>query len=1161
MKSLGIYLPLTRLPLCFMLTLFSILFSFRLSAQIVASPVPSTVGGIRNTAVSVSVTSATPNADIRYTLNGAAPDSLTSSRYLSPLLIDRTTTLRLKAFSTGLVSSPTITHTYLFNANHTVPVVAFSFKDADFFDPTTGIYTNFTNNLEVPTNVEFFEKGATTASMSQITGVTIQGTGSATLPQKSFDIRARAALGGADLTHPFFPNLPYTKYKRIVIRNGGQDQGITMFRDAFVSSLATVNDLNGIVRAPDMSVSETRPSVLYLNGAYWGIYDMHERMKSTFVEQHFNLAGANYVMMENETEVINGDSLSWEALILELKTAPVGSYADNARFDGLKQQIEIQNFLDYNVFNVYIDNEDWPGNNVRRFRPRAAGGKWRWISYDFDFTFGLYQVTGGWNTGDATPNALQRLMSNGPTSHLNPTWATLVFRKCMENQAFRRDFINRTADMMNTVFKPSRLGARLDAFKALYEPEIARHVSRWGSPYGAIWQQNMDKIRSFSNNRPAAMLQHVQQVLPEVTGTATVQVSVSPAGAGAVQFSTLNLTSNNLPFAGTYFKGVPIPVTAVAAPGFVFSRWSVPTLPATPNVNVTLTSDLNLVAIFAPTTGNPCDFDTQAPLISNCPANQSVTTNGVSTCAVVNWTAPTATDNCSTPTVTGNTQSGLCFPIGTYSIVYTARDARNNTATCNFTVQVSAPNPCTTDTQAPVFSNCPANQTITTTSTCGIANWTPPTATDNCTPPTVTSTATSGFCFPLGTNSVVYTARDARNNTATCSFTVQVNPQGTTGSCKKYTAVNTNNICGCNQFSFLPYGTSATTATLKGTFADANSVFSTIDIQLAGGTSTPPAGAPFRQFCMATQPATGWFYYPQMTGTYKTGTNAPLSMALDGTPFQIGIGAGQQRTNVMGASGKFIINGTQRGVFNLELGNEQTLTCGGGTTGGTADIQIGITSNPPTYKKFTTQAFQVTAQNLSTSPVSNVVVEFKFPQGTSSGGIIVASAGAFVSYCAGGVLCYQWTIPTLAASSTATLSVPLFVLDIAIPIVATTRLLSSTPTDNVTTNNQATITINPAPVLALAQRRPTQLVPVVIQKISPNPTDSEIRIELESLLEKEINFELFNALGERIKVETRAVEKGKNRLSFDVFDFEQGVFYIVPVTNIGRGVPTKFVKM
>ena len=227
-----------------------------------------------------------------------------------------------------------------------------------------------------------------------------------------------------------------------------------------------------------------------------------------------------------------------------------------------------------------------------------------------------------------------------------------------------------------------------------------------------------------------------------------------------------------------------------------------------------------------------------------------------------------------------------------------------------------------------------------------------------------------------------------------------------------------------------------------------------------------------------------------------------------------------------------------------------------------ADIELTINSNPATYRQWTTNTVRVTAKNIGTTTMTNVKVEMKRPDKMAFGGTRVTSLGFFNDYCAGGLECSEWIIPSLAAGATATLDAPFFVLDAIAPIVATTRLLNSTPTDGNVSNNIASVTIAPAAgAIQSASIKPTQLIPVVIQTIAPNPTDGELRIKLESLDTREVTFDFYNALGKAVKSEIRVVEKGLNRLEFSIYDFEQGIYFVIPSTPQGHKVPTKFVKL
>src|SRR5690554_6533100 len=169
-----------------------------------------------------------------------------------------------------------------------------------------------------------------------------------------------------------------------------------------------------------------------------------------------------------------------------------------------------------------------------------------------------------------------------------------------------------------------------------------------------------------------------------------------------------------------------------------------------------------------------CSFDvtvndTEAPVIVDCPTDITVNNDLGSCDAVVTWTAPTFTDNCTGTTLTSTHNSGDTFPFGTTTVTYTATDAAGNVQTCSFDVEI-------TDNEAPVFTACPSDiaQDVDAGSCDAVVTWTAPTFTDNCTGTTLTSTHNSGDTFPIGTTTVTYTATDAAGNVQTCSFDVVI---------------------------------------------------------------------------------------------------------------------------------------------------------------------------------------------------------------------------------------------------------------------------------------------------------------------------------------------------------------------------------------------------
>jgi GEVED domain/HYR domain/Domain of unknown function DUF11/Secretion system C-terminal sorting domain len=219
----------------------------------------------------------------------------------------------------------------------------------------------------------------------------------------------------------------------------------------------------------------------------------------------------------------------------------------------------------------------------------------------------------------------------------------------------------------------------------------------------------------------------------------------------------------------------------------------------------------------------------------------------------------------------------------------------------------------------------------------------------------------------------------------------------------------------------------------------------------------------------------------------------------------------------------------------------------------TQDIALGITTTPEGYRPYSNINFIISAKNTGSQPFTGVKIEFKYPEFTAAGGTATPSVGTWQEWCSGGIQCFTWSIPSLAANSTATLTIPIFVINLSPPLVGTTKLLASTPVDNVVRNNIATVSVNPAPAF-------TDFVPF-IQKIAPNPTSDHIVIELESSGKQTVVFTFLDAYGQTLKTAKRNVERGTNQLPFDIQTLPKGVYFVTPLSENGKSAPTKFVKI
>ena len=526
-------------------------------------------GGIYTSSRTVSLSTATSGADIHYTIDGSTP-TLDDPVYTGPITISANTPLRATAFAAPMIESKTRTQTYLFNISHTFPVVAYSADPDEMFDQNIGIYPNFEEDIEIVINAELYETDGT-QGFNMLLESEIQGTGSATNAQKSLALKAKKSLDGSVIPYQVFPNEDLQEYRSLILRNNGQDWNISHFRDAMVSGLVrNVADVSNTIEEPIIYGQADRPSIVYINGAYWGIHNIRERMDKRYIKNRFDEDDDEIDFLENQSEVREGDFTEWDQFENFYEN---NDFADDAKFAELAQQVDPDHYRDYIVFNVFVDNADWPGNNNRYWKKKNSDEKWRWMTWDLDFSFGLFNLDQPFNNAYFQANSLGRLRNPTAFNWPNPRWATNLFNNMLENDQWRYDLINRMADQLNVLYTPARMNARISQYQNRYAPEIQQHHDRWSSGF-QNWDENVQKLRTFANGRPNVVRQQFVNEFNEISGTTSITVNLNPATRGEVAFSTINVANTNAPFNGTYFRGIPIPVQAFPNRGYVLNSWS-----------------------------------------------------------------------------------------------------------------------------------------------------------------------------------------------------------------------------------------------------------------------------------------------------------------------------------------------------------------------------------------------------------------------------------------------------------------------------------------------------------------------------------------------------------------------------------------------------------
>ena len=503
------------------------------------------------------------NQDIRYTTNATEPHE-NSALYTQPIVIDNTTVVRARILQTDYLSSSIQSHSYLVNVTHNLPIVTLITEPDNFFNNDTGIYVfgdtheadlpflgaNFWDDVEKPINVSLYEKNGQ-LGINFDAGVKIFGGWSRANEQRSLSLFARSKYGVSEIDYPMFPELEYDKYQALVLRNSGNDWLISMLRDGFMTQLMQNSGLD---------TQAYRPVATYLNDQYWGMYNLREKINEHFIASKHNVDIDELDILEKDSEVIHGNADAYNVLASYISN---NSLAGDEAYNYVSEQIDINNYIMYQLAQIYFNNTDWPGNNIKFWK--AKEGKWRWILFDTDFGFGI------WNEFDYFNNTLAfSLEANGP-DWPNPPWSTFLFRKLIENETFKQQFINQFADELNSRFLSTNISTLLDQMMNNIAIEMPKHFQRWKKNAQTTgWEQEIDKMKRFGNERSAYVFNHIADQF-QLGGVHTVNIDNLQNGT-----VTLNsLLIEETPWSGSYFDGVPITLTANPNEGYVFSHWAV----------------------------------------------------------------------------------------------------------------------------------------------------------------------------------------------------------------------------------------------------------------------------------------------------------------------------------------------------------------------------------------------------------------------------------------------------------------------------------------------------------------------------------------------------------------------------------------------------------
>ena len=551
------------------------------------------------------------------------------------------TVVRARAFREGSLPSESVTQTFFISPEgqdrYDLPVISLTIQSDHLFGYHAGLYTagvyfdqwrlanpdaaafprsraNYLNApYEHPVHMEIFLQGAGRV-FHQHAGYRLHGGSSRSFPQKSLRLYARSRYSEQDeFSFDFFPGLvnrvdqqPITTFRRLILRNSGNDHTQTRVRDAFVQALLSPLGIDS---------QAYRPAVHFINGEFWGLINIRERQDKDYLASHYLLDPNDVTVVSSRWSLDDGSPDILQEWIELHEFIQDHDLSDPDNFAHVEERMDVENFLRYHIGHIYGGTTDWPHNNIRFWRKNtpdtdsnahyAHDGRWRWMNFDFDASFRVSFIQNQ-SLFDATKEG----GNNG-----DQDWSTVVLRKLLENPGVRYRFITLMADHMNSSFRLEEVERLAVEIQSPIWNTLPEHVERWPHTGNtSLWA-----FTHFGANRPSVMEAQMLEYFG-LPGLAGITVAANK-DKGCVSINTIMLNETlpglpalgkPFPWTGRYYQTVPVTLQAFPEPGHRFVGWVVsssdeadpmsegePVYDSTEStIELTLTEDTTVEAVF-----------------------------------------------------------------------------------------------------------------------------------------------------------------------------------------------------------------------------------------------------------------------------------------------------------------------------------------------------------------------------------------------------------------------------------------------------------------------------------------------------------------------------------------------------------------------------------
>ncbi|MGE5394576.1 MAG: lamin tail domain-containing protein [Candidatus Saccharibacteria bacterium] len=528
-------------------------------------PVFSISEGYYTTGQKVSLSSSSTTSQIRYTTDGSEPTAKSILYNGIPITVNLSHVLRAACFSTtNKLPSRSVTNTYFINnPGHTVPVFSISTDNSNLYG-NTGIFDNWNQEWERTCYVEYFDSNKK-KQFEQFSGIQIDGGGggSRSNPQHSFRLEFDNSVFGEGNVHELLlPDRPNRKnFKSVYLRNGSNQYLRFEFKDAMETKMMSFNTLN--------YYSACTPVVAYINGNYFGLYEMREKLNDEYfkenykatIDSSFHLLSLSYYY-KYILRALNG---SVDTFLTDYNNFIKLSHSDPQYLNKAGKIVDIDYYTDYIIAQSWMADIDWPFNNIKMVKGDFTNHTWRFILQDLEWSLS----PNGWTT--SSYDHIGYMLNYDQNVPYIRFWQEL-----MKNASYKRNFINRFADLMNTSYLPVNTTAIAQSVYDGSYAEMRGEYVKWGGGEAQAntnmtqYANNMAIFKTELNNRSDVVRNNIISHF-SLPGRYTMELRVMPAEAGVIQVNTI--TPQAYPWRGVYFTGVPIKMEAKGTGNYVFDYW------------------------------------------------------------------------------------------------------------------------------------------------------------------------------------------------------------------------------------------------------------------------------------------------------------------------------------------------------------------------------------------------------------------------------------------------------------------------------------------------------------------------------------------------------------------------------------------------------------